>query len=234
MKPYDLWGREYHTKRTDPRTSFWNDQLDYPAVKRLLKGRVKGRRILDLGCGSGLFTRKLCRWGGEVIGLDHSRTLLEIARRENPQIRFVVAEATRMPFAGRTFDLVSSNLVIHYLKNLSPVFREVARVLRPKGCFIFSFHHPVNEVMKLEGKIPVLTPYFHDRAYGWRMLGRKMRSFHHTFENIFTELSRHGFQVEHLLEPTPSRSSRRIDPGAYRLTSRYPSFCAIRAVRARE
>jgi ubiquinone/menaquinone biosynthesis C-methylase UbiE len=236
MTPYDRWGFAYHAKRTNPRTSFWNDQLDYPAVSELLRGLLKGRKVLDLGCGSGIFTKKIQRSGGKVVGLDRSKVLLEIAREENPTIPFIQGSALKLPFPQGRFEIVSSNLLIHYFRNLSNVFKEVARVLKPGGRFVFSFHHPVNEVVtrkEVSGKThAILTSYFHERPYRWKMLQMKMVSYHHTFENVFEALYRTGFRVERLLEPTPPPSSRRLDPTAYRWTTRIPSFCAVRARKA--
>lgn len=233
---YDRYGERYHAKRQDETQNLWNEYLDIPTLTRLIENRVNGWDVLDLGCGSGLFCAKVKGWGAHVVGLDLSEAMIEIARRENPTIAFYVGNAEALPFGDRQFDFVYSGLMIHYFKHLNPLFAEVARVLRPSGRFVFSFHHPFNEVIEevREGdRTPViLHPYFHCDRYTWNMFGEEMElvSYHHTFTNIFTELNHHNFLVENLIETTPSPDLKHKYPRFYARTSRYPSFCAISAV----
>lgn len=76
MTDYDLFADAYHRKARD---SPHNSQYDRPALLALL-GDVAGDRILDAGCGSGLYAEELLNRGAEVIAIDRSARLLEIAR----------------------------------------------------------------------------------------------------------------------------------------------------------
>lgn len=171
-----------------------------------------------------------------MTGVDFSSTLLEIAKSENPNIPFIVANAKRLPFKKYSYSVVVSALMAHYFRDLTPVFREVARILKPKGVFVFSMHHPVMEVLhfsnrqKRKGNLS-WQPYFHSNKYKWKMLdGMVLESYHHTFETIFDSLHRTGFVVERLLEPQPLAKGKKLQPEAYRLAQRCPYFCTIRAV----
>lgn len=231
---YDSYASHYHRKRQSKREAFYNEFIDLPAIKTLLRGEIKSKKVLDVGCGSGILCEKLRLWGGAVTGLDNSRAMLEIAARENPGIRFICAEADSTGLPVRSFDTVVSELVAHYFKDVEPLFCEAARVLKKGGVLVFSFHHPFNEILRFKtrgGKISAAAaPYFRSGRYVWKMAGRmKLISYHHTMEEIFEALAAAGFTVERLLEPRPAAGARKYSPEAYALTSRYPSFCAIKA-----
>ena len=232
---YDKHGEQYHSKRQDEKENLWNEYLDIPSMTKLIEKHVDGCDVLDLGCGSGIFAARVRSWGGNVVGLDQSLAMINIARRENPKIEFYLGNAEHLPFHEQQFDLVYSCLMIHYFKELGPFFAEIARVIRHLGRFIFSFHHPVDEVTDLvwNGSTYDVTmrPYFHNEEYRWNMVdGMELVSYHHTFETIFNALNQNGFVVEHLIETTPSDSIKNKYPRFYERTSKYPSFCAISAI----
>ena len=189
--------------------------------------------MLDLGCGSGLFTRRLKAWGGCVRGLDKSAAMVAIARAENPDIPFTVGDARRAPFAPRSFDIVAAALLAHYFRDLDPLFREVSRLLKPGGIWAFSFHHPFNETLRIlhrKGRPTAAAgPYFHERPYAWKIGKMRLVSFHHTLEAVLEGLHAEGFVVERLLEPRPPARARHVSPRGFALTRAYPFFCAIRA-----
>jgi ubiquinone/menaquinone biosynthesis C-methylase UbiE len=99
-------------------------------------------RILDVGCGTGIFTAVL---PGEVVGLDQSERMLAVARRRCPDARFVLGDALAMPFPDQSFDLVfAAHLYSHlrraararFLAEAARVGRELVVVdsaLRPSG-----------------------------------------------------------------------------------------------------
>jgi 2-polyprenyl-6-hydroxyphenyl methylase/3-demethylubiquinone-9 3-methyltransferase len=95
---------------------------------------IAGRRILDIGCGKGRFSRALGELGASVVGLDLSAEML----REAPGIDRVRASARRLPFAAASFDGVVAVEVWEHLaaRSLDQVGREVSRVLRPGGTLV--------------------------------------------------------------------------------------------------
>jgi SAM-dependent methyltransferase len=90
------------------------------------------RRALDLGTGTGDGARAmLARWPeAEVIGVDLSPKMVELARRKVPQAEFEVADAVALPFPDGHFDLVG-------LANMIPFWDELVRVLAPGGAVVF-------------------------------------------------------------------------------------------------
>jgi ubiquinone biosynthesis O-methyltransferase len=102
-----------------------------------LVGDVRGRRVLDVGCGDGELALELAMRGAIVTGIDASAAMIEAAkdraRRHNADITFQVALAEHLPFPAEQFDLVTAITILCFVDNAAPVFREIARVLRPGG-----------------------------------------------------------------------------------------------------
>lgn len=231
-KTYNKIAQAYHQKRLNPADSTWNDYLEKPAMEAMLKPLVKDKKVLDLGCGTGILTNELISWGAKAEGVDLSEEMIALAKENYPEIKFITASSEKMPYTDDNFDLVASSLVMHYLNDLQPTLSEIARVLKPAGSFIFSMHHPFNESFdlnkeKVDGR-PVLQPYFHKESYYWRMCGADILSFHHTFEDIIKNLKANGFVLADLYECRPEISAKEIFAD-YEFTSNYPTFCVFHA-----
>jgi SAM-dependent methyltransferase len=107
-----------------------------------LVGDIRGKRVLDFGCGTGSNSLLLARRGAAVCGIDISHDLLAIARdrltqaRTPVQARFLVASAHDLPLESESFDLVFGIAILHHL-DLRLVSAEIHRVLKPGGRAIF-------------------------------------------------------------------------------------------------
>jgi SAM-dependent methyltransferase len=103
---------------------------------------LRGCRVLDVGCGPGSVLRQLVRrFDVEGVGIDASPNMIEVARREAPEIEFHVGRAEDLPFGEATFDAVVSRLVVHHLDR-PRAFAEMRRVLRPGGRVVVTTTDP--------------------------------------------------------------------------------------------
>jgi 2-polyprenyl-3-methyl-5-hydroxy-6-metoxy-1,4-benzoquinol methylase len=102
-----------------------------------LAGPVVGEDVLDVGCGDGDLALDLWQRGARVSGIDASFEMIaaahERARRHSAAIAFEVGRAEQLPYASESFDLVLAVTILCFVANAGPVFRELARVLRPDG-----------------------------------------------------------------------------------------------------
>lgn len=102
-----------------------------------LIGEVRGRRILDVGCGDGDLAVDLAKRGGDVVGVDASAAMVAAAERrasrEQAGAAFEIAAAQDLPFPSASFDIVVAVTILCFVDDAVPVFREIARVLRPGG-----------------------------------------------------------------------------------------------------
>jgi ubiquinone/menaquinone biosynthesis C-methylase UbiE len=96
----------------------------------LLEPFAGSTRTLEVGCGTGHFTRLLARAGGVAIGLDRSRPMLREARRLSPGLPLVLGDAAALPFADRSLDLVLYATTLEFLDDPARALREGVRVAR--------------------------------------------------------------------------------------------------------
>ena len=109
---------------------------------------LAGKRVLEVGCGSAPCSRWLAAHGARPVGLDLSAAMLRHAAatgdRTGIRVPLVQAGAERLPFGDETFDLACSAFgAVPFVAEPGRVMREVARVLRPGGRFVFAVNHPV-------------------------------------------------------------------------------------------
>jgi len=120
-------------------------------------GLDPGREALELGCGTGLFTREFARSGARLTALDISPDLLAIARKEVPaaNVEFIEGNACAMPFPAGQFDCVVGSSVLHHL-DPARALAECSRVLKPGGTLAFTEPNMLNPQIALEKNIPWL------------------------------------------------------------------------------
>lgn len=137
----------WDTKMGDDGNDF-HRLLVRPATENLLGVKV-GDRILDIGCGNGIFSRRLANLGATVVGIDFSEQLIARAiGRTQPQeaIAYHVIDATDetalLGLGENTFDAAISAMVLMDMAEIAPLFRALTKLLKPQGCFVFSVMHP--------------------------------------------------------------------------------------------
>ena len=114
------------------------------AVLAELDGSMKGKRLLDAGCGYGHDLPGFTKRGAIVYGIDGSKRMIELARRRNPRLTTLsVQRLQKTTFPARCFDIVVSQYALHNAIDLAPAFREMHRILKPGGMFLYLVQHPL-------------------------------------------------------------------------------------------
>jgi SAM-dependent methyltransferase len=138
-----------------------------------LLGEVRGRDVLEIGCGGAQCSRWLRTAGARVVASDVSAGQLATARRLNAEtgidVPLVQADAQRLPFADGSFDVVCAAYgAVPFVADSAGLMREAARLLRPGGRWVFSTTHPIRWCF-LDDPGPrglvVESSYFDRRSY---------------------------------------------------------------------
>jgi len=127
----------------------WRAQVLWPVLEELLP-EVEGARVLDAGCGDGVYTARLANRGANAVGVDASEGMISTAReRYGEHATFHQADLADGldRFDDDSVDLVLSQHVLSHVRALAPVFEAFARVLRPGATLVCSTHHPFNEYL---------------------------------------------------------------------------------------
>ncbi|SUD48260.1 Rebeccamycin O-methyltransferase [Nocardia otitidiscaviarum] len=176
---WDADAGQYHDTHADflgvdsPTGEFvWCPEGLHEGDWRLL-GDITGKRVLEIGCGSAPCSRWLAAHGAHPVGLDLSRGMLErglaAMAAGGPRVPLVQAGAEELPFADASFDIACSAFgAVPFVADSARVMREVARVLRPGGRWVFSVNHPMRWIFPddpgPEG-LRATIPYFDRTPY---------------------------------------------------------------------
>ena len=133
-----------------------------------------GERVLDLATGTGIVARQLAHFTNDVVGTDIAWGVLARARDlATDEILFITADAHRLSFADRLFDLVTCGLSLSHFSNVTSALQEILRVLRPGGRFVTS-------AWGTEGESPT-------KAAAIAVRNRFLEEREQTFEGAFGE-----------------------------------------------
>lgn len=195
-------------------------------------GDVKGRSVLDIGCGEGYCARELKRRGaGDCLGIDLSEQMIQAARLQEVQdhfgIEFQACNVVQFQPA-RQYDLCIAVFLFNYLRveEMRQVFAMVYQALEPGGEFVFSVPHPFFPFVRKQQTAPFYFSaegknYFADineqfEGEIWKRGGEPLhvQCVHKTFSDYFEGLRSAGFstlpQVQELTV-TPELAARDED-----------------------
>lgn len=204
------------------------------AEHRLL-GELRGKRILELGCGAAPASVAFAQQGAIAIAVESSADLVATARRrcdqEDVRVELRQGDLADLAFLrADSIDLAFSAYALAYVEDLSRVFRQVHRVLKVGAPLVFSMPHPVYDLIDEDGNQPLLVrrSYFDRAPLGPDDDNASHRRQHHTIADLYTVLFRSSYRVDAILEPQPPSSGPRSE--LWREPFRYvPRTLVIRA-----
>lgn len=186
---------------------------EWNSIRRLLPN-LKGKRVIDLGCGFGWFCRFAIERGAKsVLGIDISKNMIKKANSfpSNSSISYKVADLDEITLSKGSFDFAYSSLTFHYIKDFARLMRNIYDSLTPKSYFVFTMEHPIytspahqkltednngNQTWLLnnyqvEGK----------RTSDW--LAKGVIKYHRTMATILNSLIKIGFTLKYIEEWKP-------------------------------
>lgn len=173
------------------------------------------KHVLDLGCGYGWHCKYAEEMGAvEILGIDSSHKMIETAMKQNTgeNITYHLCSIEDYAYPEDRWDLVVSNLALHYIEDLETVFKHVHKTLKQGGTFLFNIEHPsftagVNQdwIYKDDGT-PAYWPidnYYYPGERHTNFLGCDVIKYHHTLTQILMGLLHNGFTLEAVVEAEP-------------------------------
>jgi SAM-dependent methyltransferase len=190
---------------------------EWPALRGLLPD-MRGKRLLDLGCGFGWVARWAMTQGAvSVLGVDLSENMLARARAETADfhVHYLKADLESFELPQDTFDVAFSSLALHYVEDFGRLVRGVFQFLASPGHFVFSIEHPIYMASMRPGWLATddggrTWPVDHYAAEGPRVtdwLAKGVRKQHRTLGATLNRLIDAGFVIRRVVEwsPTPEQ-----------------------------
>ncbi len=211
----------------------FREHFNNPAFFDLV-GDLRGKTVLDAGCGEGYNTRLLAKAGAQVTGVDLSPKMTDLARAEEEReplgIRYDVASFSDLSrFDDGSFDVVVSTMALMDGPDLEGALREFRRVLKPSGDLFFSVTHPCfmtkgfDWVANDNGRQVrlLVSDYFDSEPWveRWRFAPASEETplfaipvFPRTLSDYVDGLLAAGFALREIREPRPSDEACREHP----------------------
>jgi SAM-dependent methyltransferase len=190
---------------------------EWPAIQMLLP-ELRGKRVVDLGCGFGWFARwAMIQGAAGVLAVDLSENMVSRARAEtaDPGVRYLRADLESLELPEEAFDLAYSSLALHYVEDFGWLVGGVFQALASGGHFVFSIEHPIYTASMRAGWMATdeggrIWPVDHYAIEGPRVtdwLARGVRKQHRTLGTTLNTLIDAGFAVRRVVEwsPTPEQ-----------------------------
>ena len=193
-----------------------NNLFEIPALFSMMPD-LKGKRVLDLGCGFGEHCKQFIEQGAQkVVGIDISEKMLAVAQKENanPNISYINMPMENIGELDEKFDIVVSSLAFHYVEDYAGVVKNIYNLLEKEGIFIYSQENPLctchsgGDRWTRDEKGNKI--HLNLRDYGiegeresvWFV--DNVKKYHRTFSTIINTLINAGFSIEKMIEPLPS------------------------------
>lgn len=185
--------------------------------KLKLLGNLKGKKVLEIGCGGAQCGVSMAKKGAKVIGMDISEEQLKFAKRlsedNRVNITFYRGDIVNLSkIKSNSQDIVFSAFALQYVDNLKKCFKEVKRVLKKNGIFVFSLNHPLYHNINAK-TLKVERSYFHTgkMVRTWWDKSKKFVAYLHTVSGLVNEIVDSGLVLEKIIEPD-SRKKYKGDP----------------------
>ncbi len=168
---------------------------------------MDGLKILDAGCGNGVYAHIFAENGGTVIGCDGTNEMLNLAHKKYPRYQFdYVNLLERMPYKDKEFDIVFCNLVLMDIDPIDNILSEFHRILKTNGVFFFSIVHPAfyHAVWEKDASGTIaskkVTSYITAFSKLQNIWGATMH-YHRPISFYYNKICKNGFYLKEMSEP---------------------------------
>jgi trans-aconitate methyltransferase len=188
---------EYSEKAANPEHSWYEYEVNVPSMFLLMPDDAEV--ILDFGCGAGDVTAMLADKYRLVEGCDPSPSMLDIAKKDFPDLAFFDWDATTsLTDKQGYYDAIFSKLALHFVDDLHPVAAQLLDILKPGGSLVFSVPHPMSTTRKIAD-----SNYWQQTPYPTQIgsYGIQVTMIHRSLQDYITPFVNKGFILTAFVEP---------------------------------
>lgn len=185
---------------------FFQESIHIPAIRRIVE-TLSFNDVLDIGCGTGLFSRFFANMNKNVYAIDMSNNMLNFARKTSREskITFFKGNILNYDFKGQKFDLLFASFVVNYFDNLDSFWLKLKLLLNNKGSIIVTMLHPLRTSSeRINYDYYKNMNYLEKGQYESDFLGEKILLHKFTISEILNSLSNGGLKVVGSYEPKPN------------------------------
>lgn len=160
---------------------------------------IKEKKVLELGVRDGLDYAFYRKHAEEIHGIEPDKALFEIAQKNLGDNNIVISELHNLPFADQKFDIVLSKYTIPQSARLADIYKEVSRVLKPGGKFIFLATHPFRQFYE---RTDLRKNYFNKEIIHPKLFEGLMtlNEYTYTFNEFLSDNFLGQFRIEYYAE----------------------------------
>ena len=203
-----------------------NNLIENPQIKEMLP-ELKGKCILDLGCGAGDMDKYFVEQGAkQVLATDISVNMINIANAVNKdeKIEFKVLKMEDLETLNQKFDIVYSSLAFHYIEDFNKLLSDIHNLLNPSGMLIFSQESPINTATSKEGKDKSNKIEINGKQYqllhGYCKEGERqvwwndtfVTKYHRTYATLVNSLIKNNFEIVEIKDSYASPEAIELCP----------------------
>ena len=231
----------YINLRNDKNNISANEIVEMPAIYAELPD-LTGKRVLDLGCGTGNNCIKSVELGASyVVGTDISKNMIDLANKNNKDKKIIYKNIAmeNISSLNQKFDVVISSLAFHYIEDYDRLIKDIYELLNENGLLIFSQEHPLstgtilNDACNSSSKLKLgnkeyklLSDYNINgpRVVNW--LDGTYTKYHRNFSYLINGLINNNYKICKIVEPIASEDNIKINP-KYKNQLNMPYFMIV-------
>jgi len=210
-----------------------NDWIEQPALIKLLP-ELKGKTVLDLGCGTGETTLLLAKRGAKVHAVEASKSMLNYCPKHD-NIIYYNLKAEDIKFEKEFFDLTISELLLDNVKDIKTVLQKMYYSLKRDGQLLISIPHPFRYAFNKKSWDDVnitIGDYFKERVIRGDWEGNIVIHYHRTLETIINLLINTGFNIVRVSEPKPLNGFKKVNKKLYYFYSKIPFVILFKCIKS--
>lgn len=221
-----------------------NELLEIPIMMSMMP-EIKGKRVLDIGCGAGQMSRYFADNGATyVLGVDISSNMINLAQNSTTQqnVKYKILAMEYLEQLNEKFDIAFSSLAFNYVEDFDKLIKDLSNLLVEGGTLLFSQEHPLTtSFIKVDKEMDNYIEYKNKRYYllsDYNNVGKRNLiwnidgaiKYHRNFSTIINTLALAGFKIIQAEESKPNEKAVAMVE-KYKYQNDKPYFLFIKAIK---